>query len=322
MMALRNPPRSWFVAALVPVALAGAALVFGEGAPAGAEPPQAKLAVLRIAATGTLTGNPDDPREKAGVKTLRQFIKAETGLENEVSREKDWRALAAKLKAGALQLGVFQGYEMAWAQDAYPELKPLAIAVNVHRYPVGHVLVRGDNAATDFAGLKGQSLSLSAATQPYLRLYLDRQCDAAGKKTAEFFGKVTTADNVEDALDDVVDGKAQATVIDGAAFDAYKDRKPGRFKRLKEVAQSPPFPPPVVACYGSALDEATVRRFKEGLFGAAKKETGELLLTLSRLTGIEDVPEDFGKVLAATRKAYPPPEAVGTSESVEGTPRQ
>ena len=38
----------------------------------------------------------------------------------------------------------------------------------------------------------------------------------------------------------------------------------------------------------------------------AKKEKGETMLTLFHLTGFERPPEDFGKVLAQTRKDYPP----------------
>ncbi len=270
-----------------------------------------RVEVLRIAATGTMTGKQEDPREKAGVTTLRQFIKDETGFNNEVTREKDWQALADQLKKGALQVGVFQGYEFAWAQERVPDLKALALAINFERYPVAHLLTRRDNSATEFASIKGQSLCLAEGSPPFLRLFLDRQCTASGKKAEDFFGKIARAENIEDALDDVVDGKIQATLIDGAAFDAYKQRKPGRFKRLKEVAQSPPFPPIVVAYYGPALDAATVARFKEGLLAAVKKQTGEMLLNLSRLTGFETVPEDFAKVLVQTRKAFPPPQATG-----------
>ena len=77
---------------------------------------------------------------------------------------------------------------------------------------------------------------------------------------------------------------------------------------MKEVAHSEPFPPVVVAYYGSKLDEATLQRFKDGLLGASKKERGQTLLTMFHLTAIETPAEDFGKVLAETRKAYPPPE--------------
>src|SRR5207244_6848780 len=55
-----------------------------------------------------------------------------------------------------------------------------------------------------------------------------------------FFPKITSPENTEDALDDVVDGVVQAAVVDRAGLEAYKRRKPGRFNRLKEVARSQP----------------------------------------------------------------------------------
>ena len=276
---------------------------------AAARGQQARLDVLHIGATGTLTGDADSQKEKGAVQTLRRFIKDETGFTNDIVRQTDWQELADKMKKGELHVGVFQGYEFAWAQEKHPDLKPLAIAVNSQRYPVAYVLAQRDNTAKDFAGLKGQSLCLPVTNQEFLRLFVDRQCEANGKKADAFFDKLTTPDNVEDALDDVVDGKVRAVVVDGAAVEAYQRRKPGRARRLKEVARSGPFPPAVVAYYGSTLDEATRRLFRDGLVGAAKKEKGEMLLTLSRLTGFEDVPEDFAKVLGKTRKAYPPPAA-------------
>ena len=293
-MVSRSPVRLFVLAAALalPCALA-------RGQPA-------RIDVLHIGATGTMTGDADSSKEKGAGQTLRRFIKEETGLTNDIVREEDWQKLAERMKKGELHVGVFQGYEFAWAQERHPDLKPLAVAVNGRRYPVAHVLARRDNAAGDFAGLKGQSLCLPVSNQEFLRLFLERQSEANGQKADAFFSKITAPDNVEDALDDVVDGKVQATVIDGAAFEAYRRRKPGRFKQLKEVARSAPFPAAVVASHGSVLDEATLRRFKDGLLGAAKKDKGEMLLTLSRLTGFEDVPEDYGKVLAATRKAYPP----------------
>src|SRR5207248_2040164 len=121
--------------------------------------------------------------------------------------------------------------------------------------------------------------------------------------------KVDPKENAEDALDDVVDGVVQATVVDRASLEAYKRRKPGRFNRLKPVAESKPFPPVVVAYSGTSLDEDTRRRFRDGLLGAAKKERGQMMLTLFRLTGFEGIPADFGKVREETRKNYPPTEA-------------
>jgi hypothetical protein len=103
-----------------------------------------------------------------------------------------------------------------------------------------------------------------------------------------------------------VDGQVQVTVVHRAALEAYQRRKPGRFNRLREVVRSQPFPPAVVAYYQAGLDEATLRRCEDGLLGAARKEKGEMLLALSRLTGFETTRADVGRVVADTRKAYPP----------------
>jgi ABC-type phosphate/phosphonate transport system substrate-binding protein len=264
------------------------------------------LNVLRIGTTGELTGRPSGPREKAGLETLHKYIKDEDGMDNEILRQKDWQELADRMAKGKLQLGVFQGCEFAWAQQSDPKLKPLAIAVNVNRYPAAHLVVKNDNAAKDFTGLQGQSLALPITGESFLRLFVDRQSEAAGKNAETFFSKITTPDNVEDALDSLVDGKVQAVVVDRAALEAYKGRKPGRFKQLKEVAHSQPFPPVVVAYYGSVLDEGTREQFKTGMMSATNNEKGQTLLTLFHLTGFETVPQDFEKVLAAIVKEYPP----------------
>lgn len=248
---------------------------------------------------------PGSPKAKGAIESLQSFIKEETGSNNEIVQMKDWRALSEKMKKGDYQLGVFHGYEFGWAQEKYPGLKPLSVAINVHRYPTVHVLIGKGSQAKDFAGLQGQSLSLAAGSQPYVRMFLDSQAQARGKKTEAFFSKLTTPENVEDALDDAVDGVVQATVVERATLEAFKRRKPGRFNQLKEVAVSHPFPPIVVAYQEKALSEATLRRFQDGLMNASKKEKGQMMLTLFRLTGFEAIPEDFAKSLAETRKLYP-----------------
>jgi len=270
---------------------------------------QPKLEILRIGSSDSFTGSTKADKEKAALNTLKAFIKEETGLDNEIQRQKGWRQLADKMAKGQLQLGVFQGYELAWAQEGHPKLKPLALAVNVYPYPTVYVLVKKDNPAKDFAGLQGQTLSVPANGEGILRLFVEEQTQKAGKTLDTFFSKITAPENVEDALDDVVDGVTQATVADKAVLEAFKSRKPGRFKQLRSVAESKPLPPPVVAYYDKQLDDATLQHFKQGLLNASQKERGQTMLTLFHLTSFIDVPPDFAQVLAATRKAYPPPAA-------------
>ena len=267
---------------------------------------QSKTDGLHIGASGTLTGGAGGAKERAALESLQAFIKSETGLNNDIVRQKHWQELAARMADGKLQIGVFQGYEFAWAKEKYPALKPLAVAVNVYRYPVAYVVARKDNKATDFAALQGQTLALPETPEGHLRLFAQRQSQASGKKLDGFFSKVTSRENAEDILDDIVDGKVQVTVVDRTALDAYKRRKPGRFKQLKPVARSQPFPPGIVAYCDAVLDKPTLDRFREGLLGANRKEKGQMMLTMFKLTGFEAAPSDLDEVLAKTRKAYPP----------------
>ncbi len=299
-VSLRRPYLRFFFWAYTASALS--ALLFMEASAA-----DQKLDLLRIGTTGQLTGRTTGPKEKAGLETLQKYIKDEDGLDNEILRQKDWRELADKLTKGQLHLGVFQGYEFAWARQRDPQLKALAIAVNVNRYPIGYVVTQRDDPAKDFAGLQGQSLALPASGQGFLSLYVNKQSEASGKSAETFFSKITTPDNVEDALDSVVDGKVQAVAIDQAALAAYKGRKPGRFKQLKPVAHSQPFPPVVVAYVDTVVDEGTREVFLKALFDASNNEKGQTLLTLFHLTGFEKVPEDFDKILAETAKEYTSP---------------
>ena len=168
-------------------------------------------------------------------------------------------------------------------------------------------MVKRDNPAKDFAGLTGKSIYLPPAGPHHMRLFVEKQSEINGKKVEAFFSKITSQDNVEDALDDVVDGLVDAAAVDRAALEAFKLRKPVRFNRLKELTRSQPLPPAVIAYHGKVPDEALRRRFLTGLLGAERKEKGKLLLALFRVTAFETIPADFEKVAARTLKDYPAP---------------
>jgi len=285
---------------LVALVLTGAAFLNTSGKSAG----QSKPDVLKIGTSGTFTAEKGE-KGKGAVETLQKFIRDETGMKNDITRPADWRELADKMAKGEFHVGVFQGFEFAWAKEKYPDLKPLALAVNVHTYPVAHVVTKANNPATAVAELKGQSITIPVENQPDLRLYLGHEAKD-GMKLETFFSKVMTDQNAEDALDDVVDGVVAAAVADQAALEAFRRRKPARFKQLKQVAQSAPLPPVVIAMYGDVLDQPTRDRFTQGLIGANKKEAGQTMLTLFKLTGFAAPPTDFEKILTETRKTYPP----------------
>jgi ABC-type phosphate/phosphonate transport system substrate-binding protein len=281
---------------------------------------EAKPNVLRIGTSGTLTAQKaDTKREQAALSTLKRFIEDETGLNNEIVQQESWRALVDAMEQGRLQLGVFQGYEFAWIQAKHPRIKPLALAINGSRYPVACVVVKRTNPAQDFAGLEGQSLDIPNTGPAFQRLFVHRQSQNCGKTLETFFSRVASQENVEDALDDVVDGAIQAVVVEQSALEAYKRRKPGRFHRLKEISRSQPFPPVVIAYCEKSINLTSLLRFQLGFREASKKVSGETVLMLFRLTAFETVPADFAKVLAETRKTYPSPNAAN-SEMIDFPP--
>ncbi len=300
-MVERHPPcrlRPALAAAAITAAVLLAACTAAQGQ-------EKKVDVLKIGSSGSFTPGRDQKKEEGALETLRDFIKEETMMKNEILKQKDWQELAQKMSKGELHLGVFQGYEFAWAQEKYPELKPLALAINVYRYPVIYVVVRKDKGPKDFAALAGQPVSIPATGDRALTMYVEHLI-GGGKPADKYFGKISEPENVDDALDDVVDGKVQAAVVDRTGLDAFKRRKPGRFNQLKALAHSQPLPPGVIAYYDKVLSDGTLKAFREGMLTANKKEKGQTLLTLFRLTGFETIPDDFSKVLADTRKTYPP----------------
>ena len=262
--------------------------------------------VLRIGSSGSLTSS-SSVKEEDALETLRGFIKEETGMENQIIREKNWQELTDKIDKQALQIGVFQGYEFAWAKQEVPTLKPLMMAVRVHPFAKAYIIVAKTNQAKDFAGLAGQTLSIPLSSKGFPELFVEREAEAAGKKLDAFFGKISRPAEVEDAIDDVVDGVVQATVVDQPALEAYKRRKPGRFDKLKPVAQSQPSPPPIIAYKEGDLDEPTRKKFRDGLISASTKERGQRMLNMFRLTAFETPPAEFDKVLSETTKKYPAP---------------
>ena len=91
--------------------------------------PSKKIDVLRIGTSGSLALNASGAKEETALDALKSFIKTETSFENEIIQQTNYEELVQKLMNGQLHLGVFQGFEFAWAQAENAKLQPLALAV-------------------------------------------------------------------------------------------------------------------------------------------------------------------------------------------------
>jgi ABC-type phosphate/phosphonate transport system substrate-binding protein len=241
------------------------------------------------------------------MRPFKALLEARTGFTGEAVKGGDPFALGRRLKEDDLQLGIFHGFEFAWARQKYPDLQPLIIAVNRHPYQRACLVVRRNCKAAGPAGLKGKSLALPFRSREHCRLFLQRRCVTGGLTPAEFFSKVTTPRNPAEAINGAIDGKVSAALVDETDWEAFRKKKPSRARRIKVLARSEPFPCGVIACYKDHFTPAQIKRFRTGLVGAQTTPRGKHLLQTLRLTAFEEVPDGYDASLKAIAKAYPPP---------------
>jgi ABC-type phosphate/phosphonate transport system substrate-binding protein len=188
-----------------------------------------------------------------------------------------------------------------------PGLEPIVICVNQQRTLHAYLVVRASSCFKTPDNLRGKTLAMPAETRQHCKVFLERRCLPASVPAAKFYKKVVTSADVEEALDDVVDGNAQAALVDGLAWASYRKAKAGCAGRLRVLLVSETFPCGIIACQKDRFDADRVQRFRAGLIGARDSARGRQLLEFLRLTGFEAVPASYERLIASVVKSYPPP---------------
>src|SRR5205823_6266527 len=271
-------------AGLSAVALLACAVCSTAQAPAASPDP------VHIGLVQTLFVDVPEPLVGMLMKPFSGLMRDLTGLNGQAAPAGDAYAIAQKLKDGKLHLGVFQGFEFAWAQQKYPKLKPLMIAVYYDRHLRASVVVHKDCPANAVAGLRGKDLALPIGAKGHCRLFLQRHCtDANGPcEPKAFFNHISRPPHAEAALDLVCDGYVECAVVDDVSFQTYKGVKIAAAKRLRVLKQSEVFPAGVIAYYEGALDDGTLNRFTRGMLDATKSRKAIEMMSLFKITSFED----------------------------------
>jgi ABC-type phosphate/phosphonate transport system substrate-binding protein len=262
---------------------------------------------VRIGIVQSIFRDTEEKNVRASIKRFRRQMERETGVAGDSMTIGDIWLLAERLEAEKLELGVAFGFEFAWARKKYGDLKPMVIAVNQDRYIPAHIIGRAGSGMKDFDALKAKSLAVPAHTKEYCRLYAERECQARGRSMSTFFGKLARPDNLEDALDDVVDGVVDAALVDAVGLHRYELRKPVRFAKLADVARSAPFPASAVFYHPGGMEPRTVDRFRRALLRLPGTADGQQTMLEWRITGFEEVPDDYNQALDNIASVYPPP---------------
>jgi ABC-type phosphate/phosphonate transport system substrate-binding protein len=120
-----------------------------------------------------------------------------------------------------------------------------------------------------------------------------------------YFAKTAQTRNVEEALDALFRGELQGAIVDSPSLALYKELQPGRFDRLKTVAESDPFPPAVIVYHDRTLSNNLLKLLKQRMLKVKDSDKGKEALAAFRISGFESVPADYQKTLTSILQAYP-----------------
>ena len=262
---------------------------------------------VKIALTDSIIPGVPSKLVEVAARPFKTLVESAMGMRGRIVTGGTAGCLAKKLKEDKVQVGVFQGIEFAWARETNPNLEPIVICVNQQRKLKAHLLVRADAPFKATAELRGKTLTESRDTYEHCKSFLRCKCVPESCKVKTFFKKVLNAADVEESLDDVLDRKADAALIDGLAWESYQSSKPGCARKLRVLRSSEAFPCAIIACQKGRFSADHVRRFRRALIRARNEPRGRQLLEFLRLSGFETVPNDYGQLFTSIVKAYPAP---------------
>lgn len=234
------------------------------------------------------------------IKPFADIVQKETGTKAVF----DVMSLAQaenEFKAGKIQLVILTGLEYAWLHSQDKNAQALLVASIDPGSTRTVFLVKQDDTAKEVKDVQGATLSVPEKV-PYLsQFYVNK---VIGQPLEKAF-KLARADNVDETIEAVLDSKARGAMVTAAGFEVFKERKPGRAKKLKVIHESPDFPPATVMYHTSNKDKDGLEKFKKALLNANDKPEGSRVLTLFKLKGFEVLPEGFEKQVMETAKGFP-----------------
>jgi ABC-type phosphate/phosphonate transport system substrate-binding protein len=262
---------------------------------------------LKVGLTWTIFPGQSGKKLEKAARPFRSLLEDSTGFKGQMVLGGEARSLADKLKAGEVQLGVFQGIEFAWARISNPKLEPVVLCVNGPRTVRAYLLVRAASKFKKPADLRGKTLARAEETRAHCNVFLRRKAIPEDSTPKKFFRKIKTTKDAEEALDELVDGTVQAALVDGLAWSEYRKVKSGAARKLRVLLSSEPFPCGMIACQSGHFSAAQMKRLRDGLLAARDGKRGRQLLQQLRMTGFKTVTDDYERLLTSIVKTYPPP---------------
>lgn len=298
-------------------ALMGATLLSGLFASPGraeemANPDQqaaakAKTAnVLKVAITRNFFTNFPDRVIKLVMQPFPEIVRKQTDLPGTIDLCPQSSYQADQLAKGECHLAVFQSHEFLWARAKNPKLKPLMLAENKTTPLKAYLVVNKGDQIQQISDLEKKEVCVPGNSRPFAETFLKYHCCKPGVDLKKFYGSVRKTDDADEALDDLADGKTQAVLVEKAAWERFKSRKPSMASELAVLKESEDFIPAVIAYIPDHMPEGWSDIFRKGMIAANTNPATAKLMMLVKISSFLEVPEDFEERAAEMLKRYPP----------------
>lgn len=256
---------------------------------------------VKVALLESIFAGQDRAKVVEQIKPFAELIQKDTGTQA-IFEVMTLPQMEADFKTGKVQLAIMTGLEFAWVHGQEKNAQALLVASIDPGSTKTAVVVKQDDVAKELKDLQGAAVAVPDRV-PYLtQFYLKNQL---GQPYEKAFNLVKSG-NVDETLENVLDGKARGAIVTAAGMDTFKERKgPARAKKFKTLHESPDFPPATVMYHAGKADKGSLDKFRDALLKANDKPEGSRVLTLFRLKGFEAVPENFEKQVTEIGKAFP-----------------
>lgn len=255
---------------------------------------------VKVALLDSVFSGQDRDKVVEQIKPFAEIIKKDTGTPAQFD-VMSYQQMEKEFKAGTIQLVILTGLEYGWMRAASTDARALLIA-SIDPGSTRTVLaVKQDDAAREIKDLLGASVAVPDRI-PFISQYcLNKALNQPHEKAF----KLVKSGNVDETLEEVLDGKARGAIVTGAGMEVFRERKPGRFKKLKALYTSVDFPPTTVMYSEKGADKTKLEKFREALIKSNEKPEGARVLTLYKLKGFEPLPTGFDEQALAIAKEFP-----------------
>ncbi len=207
-------------------------------------------------------------RSAKALEPLARYLQRELGIPATTTIAKRYDDLADLVRNGAVELGFFSPAAYVKARDAMPAV-PIATATRAGSPTyLGYLVVRGNDAATDLASLRGKSIAWVDASSTSGYLYPRALLRARGLQPDSFFGRAVMAGDHDKALDLLIAGEVEVAALTNHVIDRPRADRAAAVRALRVIAKTGRIPLDCLVVHTS-VDRELATRIRAALFGLA-----------------------------------------------------